>query len=714
MMRILFLTADPTDTATRLRLQEELRVMQETLGQPNLRKRFQPEYRFSVRFRDIKQAILNVKPHIVHFSGHGISTGELCFVDESGTMQPVKPEALADVFESVVANKVQVNCVVLNACYSDIPAKAIVKHIPFVIGMKQAIADQAAIAFSGGFYKKLALNGSIEDAFKSGCVEIQLPNEELTPVLHKKVPYEEEFRRWLDSKGKDKSSLLRGQKLRIAMEWIADKILTIEDYQYLNASQELEIRTLHNSRCIISGIAAILLIGIGVTGFQLKEKVQSLFLPYVLDPELFSQGERDFFLGDDQNYFLKKGIEYFEKSDYPQATSQFTRAKEIYNDDIEAEIYYNNARAHEQGNYLSLAVVVPINATKKLSKEILRGVALAQSKYNEKVTLKERLLNIVIVNDNDDPDQAQKVAQELIKDEKVLGVIGHASSAASKKALPEYQNAGLAMISSSSTSTELNMDNFKVFFRTIPSDEVTAKKLANYAINQGLKRVVIYYQQGDTYSDSFKQAFEKSLKSKGGSVKVKNFIEKEQDVNPPNEVIENKKDKIDADLFLPKFGLISTVTNIASEEQRMKENLKLLGGDTLYGSETLRRGKKAIEGLVVAVPWFAKESSSKTFADLACTRWGGGVSWETAASYDATQAFIKAMLQSEKPSRSTVLKELKSIMLSPDKTSGSELKFIDGERNNAEPVLVKVVKGSGDHCGGFQEGGFHFEKVPEK
>jgi len=180
MSTILFLTADPTNTA-RLRLQEELRDIRESLRQAN----FQLEYAFSVRPGDISQAIPHFEPHIVHFSRHGTSTGELCLEDESGTMQPVKPKALAALFELVAD---QVNCVVLNACYSDIQAKAVVKHIPFVIGMKQAISDQAASAFAVGFYKRLGKNGSIEDAFKSGCVEIQLQSlaEELTPVLHKK------------------------------------------------------------------------------------------------------------------------------------------------------------------------------------------------------------------------------------------------------------------------------------------------------------------------------------------------------------------------------------------------------------------------------------------------------------------------------------------------------------------------------------------------
>ena len=74
-------------------------------------------------------------------------------------MQSISPEALAKLF-ALVAD--QVECVLLNACYSEIQAKAIVQHIPFVIGMNRAIGDKAAIAFSVGFYKALGANRSIE------------------------------------------------------------------------------------------------------------------------------------------------------------------------------------------------------------------------------------------------------------------------------------------------------------------------------------------------------------------------------------------------------------------------------------------------------------------------------------------------------------------------------------------------------------------------
>jgi hypothetical protein len=178
---ILFLSSDPTD-ASRLRLGQEFREIQEKLQLSKQRDIFDLQQRMSVRPVDISQALLDVKPWIVHFSGHGLNSGELCFENYNGEMLPIKPDALAALFEQF---ENQVCCVILNACYSEIQAKAIACHIPYVIGMNKAIGDQAAIAFAIGFYQALGAGRSVEDAYKLGCVQIRLYgiDEHLTPVL---------------------------------------------------------------------------------------------------------------------------------------------------------------------------------------------------------------------------------------------------------------------------------------------------------------------------------------------------------------------------------------------------------------------------------------------------------------------------------------------------------------------------------------------------
>jgi hypothetical protein len=184
-LTILFLAADPSNAA-RLRLGQELREIQEKLQLARQRDRFDLQQRWSVRPADVSQALLDVQPQIVHFSGHGTSAGALYFENPAGKALPVQPDALAALFAQFAD---QVQCVVLNACYSEVQADAVAEHIPYVIGMNQAIGDKAALAFAIGFYQALGAGRTIEDAYELGCVQIRLQGiaEHLTPVLIKKT-----------------------------------------------------------------------------------------------------------------------------------------------------------------------------------------------------------------------------------------------------------------------------------------------------------------------------------------------------------------------------------------------------------------------------------------------------------------------------------------------------------------------------------------------
>jgi hypothetical protein len=184
IISILFLAADPTD-ASRLRLGEELREIQERLRLAKLRDRFELRSWMSVRPTDISQALLDETPYVIHFSGHGTEHGEMCFEDHQGKTHPISPDALATLFEQFSD---QVHCVILNACYSESQAQAIAKSIDYVIGMNKAIGDRAAIAFSIGFYQALGAGRTIEDSYKFGCVQIKLQGipENLTPILIKR------------------------------------------------------------------------------------------------------------------------------------------------------------------------------------------------------------------------------------------------------------------------------------------------------------------------------------------------------------------------------------------------------------------------------------------------------------------------------------------------------------------------------------------------
>jgi hypothetical protein len=182
--KILILAANPKATP-RLRLDEEVREIEEGLRRAKYRSQFEISSRWAVRLRDIRRALLDVEPQIVHFTGHGKEDG-LLVEDEMGLAVRISAKALSGLFQLFSR---QVECVIMSACYSAHQAAAINKHIRYVIGMNREIKDKAAIEFAVGFYDALTAGRSIDDAFEFGrnAVLTAFPDqsEHLIPVLKK-------------------------------------------------------------------------------------------------------------------------------------------------------------------------------------------------------------------------------------------------------------------------------------------------------------------------------------------------------------------------------------------------------------------------------------------------------------------------------------------------------------------------------------------------
>ncbi|BAZ18816.1 pentapeptide repeat-containing protein (plasmid) [Calothrix sp. NIES-4071] len=114
---ILILAANPRGTSN-LRLGEEVREIDLGLQRALKRELFNLEQRWAVRVQDVYQALLDYKPQIVHFSGHGAGDDGLVLEDETGNQQLVQTEALANLFKLFSG----IECIVLNACYSEAQA----------------------------------------------------------------------------------------------------------------------------------------------------------------------------------------------------------------------------------------------------------------------------------------------------------------------------------------------------------------------------------------------------------------------------------------------------------------------------------------------------------------------------------------------------------------------------------------------------------------
>ena len=197
---ILFLAANPQVTTNSdrhvLALEEEARAIREELERGGHRDRFEFATRWAVRPLDLLRELNRLRPSIVHFSGHGTGddrapdarlrrdiTAEaagggvkaaqsgLYFLDSQGRPKLVPTEALQEAFGAAGS---MVKLVVLNACYSDVQADALLAHVDCVVGMAGAILDAAAIAFACGFYGALGEGLSATVAYRQGCAAISM------------------------------------------------------------------------------------------------------------------------------------------------------------------------------------------------------------------------------------------------------------------------------------------------------------------------------------------------------------------------------------------------------------------------------------------------------------------------------------------------------------------------------------------------------------
>ena len=180
---ILFLSANPQNTQ-RLSLDKEFSKIKKLVEDSKNLTLELPE--LALHPEDLSATLLRHSekkaPLIIHFSGHGSNKGELLLEDERDDALPAAPHILVDLFKKFSGH---IQCVILNACYSEKSAEAIAPHIEYVIGTRNSISDKAAIGFSGGFYQALVAGESIEEAFKNGRIGSGFENaiEYDTPVL---------------------------------------------------------------------------------------------------------------------------------------------------------------------------------------------------------------------------------------------------------------------------------------------------------------------------------------------------------------------------------------------------------------------------------------------------------------------------------------------------------------------------------------------------
>ncbi|MBW4468581.1 MAG: ABC transporter substrate-binding protein [Pegethrix bostrychoides GSE-TBD4-15B] len=383
------------------------------------------------------------------------------------------------------------------------------------------------------------------------------------------------------------------------------------------------------------------------------------------------------------------GIAAFAAQNYPEAVTAFTAALKAKRNDPEALIYLNNAKVGTQPAF-EVAIAVPLDSDLNGSLEMLRGVAQAQTEFNQAAGGK--LLKVLIVNDGGETGMARQVATALVNNPAVLGVVGHNSSDMSLAAGEIYTQGKLVMISPTSTSVKLS--NFSPYvFRTVPSDFVAARALANYMVTElKQQQAAVFFNSRSAYSQSLKSEFGAALSLEGGQV-VNEFDLAGADFDANSSLQQAQQSGAAVLALFPNSDLLDRALQVLQLNQR---RLPLLGGDDVYSPKTLSVGGAVAQDISIAVPWHILANTNSSFVKTSRQLWGADVNWRTATSYDAVSVFTGVAAAEPDLSREKMHAALARPSFSVTNGSGVVKFTTSGDRSQSiQLVTVTAGKRSG-------------------
>ncbi|MEG4205487.1 ABC transporter substrate-binding protein [Microcoleus sp. Pol7_A1] len=380
------------------------------------------------------------------------------------------------------------------------------------------------------------------------------------------------------------------------------------------------------------------------------------------------------------------GVQAFADGNYQSAAEYFQKSLQQNRNDPETTIYFNNARA-SNGSSLKIAVSVPIGSNPNVAQEILRGVAQAQDEINTSGGINGAELQVEIVNDNNSPEVVREVAKTLTKDQNILAVIGHNASNASLEAAPIYQQEKLVMVTP--TSFANNLSGFGSYiFRTVPNISLMAAPLAEHAVKTaGKTNIAICYDSQAPDNISFKDEFVASLTAAGGKLVPTVCDFSIPSFNPESAIADAVSKGAQGLMVAPHVDRIDRAISLARIN---RGKLPLYGSTTMYTIQTLKDGQSDVNGLVLPVPWHPETNPGSRFPENSRQRWGGIVNWRTATSFDATQAVIAGLRQSN--TREGLQQALRNASFSTLGAS-EDVKFLPTGDRAGKPILVQVKQG---------------------
>ncbi len=159
-----------------------------------------------------------------------------------------------------------------------------------------------------------------------------------------------------------------------------------------------------------------------------------------------------------------------------------------------------------------------------IGQEQLNWAKLALADFNE-----ANDMNIELVEGDTelDPAKAVTVAEQLIADDAIYGVVGPAGSQAVEAVQPMLQEAGLVHVSPSATRSTLTTTGFETFFRVVPTDDAQGPTVGNFLANELMVTSLYVIDDQTSYAVGLADAAIAAFEETGGTIAGRDSVTQE-------------------------------------------------------------------------------------------------------------------------------------------------------------------------------------------
>lgn len=312
------------------------------------------------------------------------------------------------------------------------------------------------------------------------------------------------------------------------------------------------------------------------------------------------------------------------------------------------------------------------------------GIQLAVDEINAAGGINGKKIELIVEDDQGQPQQATTVVQKLINQNKVHALLGEVASTNSLAAAPVAQSARIPMITPSSTNpkvTEVGDYISRVCFID-PFQGATMAKFA--ATTLKAKTAAILGDVNSDYSKGLTQYFEQEFTKNGGTIVTKEaYTQTDPDFKGQLTKIRNLNPDV---IYIP--GYYSQVGIIARQARELGMNMPLLGGDGWDSPEIWKLGGEALKNSYISNHYSADNPAPEiqNFVKAYQAKFNTVPDSLAALAYDAAKVLADAIKRAGGAEDSAKLKD--AINATKNFAGVTGTITLDASRNAVKPAVV--------------------------